>query len=130
MRPLRGCRGCRPPNLHASLAVGSMRRAVAALCRTTEPAIFSRGWCAFPATIAILVVVPAAVAALLLATAMTLSRWRVWVGVVCHPDIKRLQRNAAAELPNSRDFDYLRKEVASRVVDRLNVRCDCRQMRA
>ena len=35
--------------------------------------------------------------------------------------LKRRQRDTAAEASNSHEFDYLRDEVAARVVDRLNV---------
>jgi hypothetical protein len=37
-----------------------------------------------------------------------------------HAAAKRQQRDAAAARPDSREFDYLRDEIAGRVVDRLN----------
>ena len=36
--------------------------------------------------------------------------------------VKRLQRDRAAADPESQDYDYLRKEIAARLADRLNVR--------
>lgn len=36
-------------------------------------------------------------------------------------NVKRIQRNRASKLENSKDYDYLRDEVARRLLDRLDV---------